>query len=118
MIPREFWIVEMPDNMRVSPDIRTPHIAYEEDPRKKIPLFTGDDIVTKVREVLPDDGYLEAALRLDNANLEAQLEVAMESLEKLKNGPGNNMANWQFTWASEFSTKAIAKIEEIKQGKM
>jgi len=46
--------------------------------------------------------------------LEAQLQIAVESLRKLWSGPGNHMVNWKATWASGFAFETLVKIEGEK----
>ena len=47
--------------------------------------------------------------------LEERLKVAVEALEKLKNGPGNKMVGWKSTWAHIFSAQELARIEKMKE---
>jgi hypothetical protein len=48
--------------------------------------------------------------RTDCEILLSRLRTAIEALEKLRDGPGNNMVSWRQTWAHEFSSKALQEL--------
>lgn len=74
--------------------------------------------------VLNDGEYIENQNRENDAKFivhaRTDLELALaviekqrQALEKLKAGPGNNMSNWKFTWAHQFSRNCLADCENI-----
>lgn len=62
------------------------------------------DEIERLEKQLSDGQKLATAWDLDLSQENKKLRAA---LEKLRDGPGNKMANWKLTWAHEFAAKAL-----------
>lgn len=44
-------------------------------------------------------------------SLISDLEVAVKALCKLRDGPGNSMVGWGYSWTHDYAVKALSKIQ-------
>jgi hypothetical protein len=87
-----------------------------------IPAMTGEWPTGRIRPIKIEgklyghpmlkiaDAEFIAHSRTDCEILLSRLRTAIEALEKLRDGPGNNMVSWRQTWAHEFSSKALQEL--------
>lgn len=91
------WQVHGMDNTGVYNEEEDEHIVWQHIPYEE----TGTE---------PCNAQFIAHSRTDCEVLLRRLRTAIEALEKLRDGPGNNMVSWRQTWAHEFSSKALQEL--------